>query len=88
MALIQLIFCNYQIKPCDWQTGKSETLTISNSNNKYAINLIPSDNSAYKKVFDQLITTFKFVNPTSESWQTYNNSHYGISFKYQAIFKY
>jgi len=53
---------NMNFKPCDFDTGKSQSIIVSHNGKIFSIDLNPSDVTAYKQVFDQLVSSFKFTN--------------------------
>lgn len=68
------------LKACqDWNTGKSEAITVNYNGKKYLLNLKVSDNPTYKKVFDFLLPTFKFTDQNQTSCNTDSDCQNGAN---------
>ncbi len=58
----------------------SDQVCVTEKNNK-TIMIECSDKNLSNPLFTQILSTFKFTDPTAD-WKTYENKEYGFSFKY------
>jgi len=64
----------------------SSNLSVLQENNP---NIKAYDSIKIDELFNQFLSTFKFIQPTinTSNWKTYTNSQYGFEFSYPSIYK-
>jgi hypothetical protein len=65
---------------------RNDIISLKKSDHEfYKIEYVYNSDTQQKKLYDQILSTFKFL-PDTTTWKTYKNTQYGFEFQYPAYF--